>query len=56
LLCILSLQYTKGKDPRRYFLADVHLGSLSKDMVIISVYEAERNTEEERDTEKFPLS
>ena len=35
----------KGKVPGRYFLADVHPETLSKDMVIISAYEIKRNTE-----------
>jgi hypothetical protein len=33
----------KGKVPGRYFLADVHPETLSKDMVIIAKYDVESN-------------
>ena len=46
LICILSITVCrKEKVPGRYFLADVHPETLSKDMVIITKYDIESNEE-----------
>ena len=44
LICILSITVCrKEKVPGRYFLADVHPETLSKDMVIIAKYDVKSN-------------